>query len=80
MQLEIQAVKLEAIWVRFDAEVTVAFNGFILLTVTTRQELVTICPTLGRAPVKSVYVSRIYPLTTSLMFLPFALDPGNFLK
>lgn len=72
MQLEIQAVKLEAIWVRFDAEVTIAFNGFVLLTVTTRQELGTICPTLGSVPVKSVYVSRIYPLTSSLIFLPFS--------
>lgn len=72
MQLEIQAVKLEAIWVRFDAEVTIAFNGFVLLTVTTRQELVTICPTLGSVPAKSVYVSRIYPPTSSLIFLPFS--------
>lgn len=72
MQLEIQAVKLEAIWVRFDAEVTTAFNGFVLRTVTTRQELGTICPTLGRMPVESVYVSRIYPLTSSLMFTPFS--------
>lgn len=51
MQLGIQAVKLEAIWVRFDAEVTVEFNGFVLLTVNTRQELGTICPTLGRVPI-----------------------------
>lgn len=51
MQLEIQAVKLEAIWMRFDAEVTIKFNGFVLLTVTTMQELGTICPTLGRVPI-----------------------------
>jgi hypothetical protein len=51
MQLEIQAVKLEAIWVEFDVEVTIEFNDFLLLTVTTRQELGTICPTPGIVPI-----------------------------
>lgn len=50
-QSEIQTVKLEAIWIRFDAEFNIAFDGFVWLTVTTRQELGTICPTLGRVPV-----------------------------
>lgn len=51
MQLETQALKLEAVWVRLGAEVTTEFNGFVLLTVTTRQELGTICPTLGGMPI-----------------------------
>lgn len=46
MQFEIQAVKLEAIWVRFGAEIIIEFNGFVLLTVTKRQELGTICSTI----------------------------------
>lgn len=50
-QSEIQTVKLEAIWIRFDAEFTITFDGFVWLTVTTRQELGTICPTLGRVPI-----------------------------
>lgn len=44
-------MKLEAIWVRFGAEIIIEFNGFVLLTVTTRQELGTICSTLGKLPI-----------------------------